>query len=288
MRYDITSLYYFIDEFCKCHEDWERHHLLPSERRRFRATRLSLSEMLLVMVMFHMSPCRVFKYYYTEYLSVHHRKDFPRLVDYDRFVVLMPRLFLPLQMMLHILGGEQEGIYFMDATSLPVCHNKRINRNRVFKGMAARGKTTMGWFYGFRLHLVINHKGQMIAAKITPGNVDDRKPVDALTRNLKGVIALDKGYISADLFQKLYSRGLKIIVGIKKGMRNMLMPLAEKLLLRKRFVIETVFDVLKTETNISHTRHRSPLNAAVNIVSAPVAYAFRTNKPKIKEGVIHS
>jgi hypothetical protein len=200
----------------------------------------------------------------------------------------MPRLFLPLQIMLHMLMGEQEGIYFMDSTHLAVCHNKRIERNRVFRGMAARGKTTMGWFYGFKLHLVINHKGQIIAAKITPGNTDDRKPVEQLTKNLTGVMAVDKGYISAELFRSLYNRGLKMLVGIKKGMKNMLMPLAEKLLLRKRFVIKTVFDILKSETNINHTRHRSPMNAAVNIISALVAYAFKTNKPKIKGIVIHS
>ena len=135
---------------------------------------------------------------------------------------------------------------------------------------------------------LINHKGQMIAAKITQGNVDDRRPVEQLARNLKGFIALDKGYISKELFRSLYNRGLKIIAGIRKGMKNMLMTLAEKILLRKRFVIETVFDVLKSETNISHTRHPSPMNAAVNIAAALVAYAFRTNKPKIKGILIHS
>ena len=238
MRYDMVSLYYFIDAFCKCYEDWERHWLLPSERQRFRTTRLSLSEMLLIVVMFPMSPCRVFKYYYTEYLGLKHRNDFPALVDYDRFLSrVCHAFFLPLQMMLHILGGEEQGIYFMDSTSIPVCRSKRINRNRVFAGMAARGKTTMGWCYGFKLHLVINHKGQMIAAKITRGNADDRKPVEQVTRNLKGFIALDKGYISKELFRSLYNRGLKIIAGIRKGMKNMLMTLAEKILLRKRFVL---------------------------------------------------
>ena len=129
----------------------------------------------------------------------------------------------------------------------------------------------MGWFFGFKLHIVINHKGQIMGVKITRGNVDDRMPLDGITKDLQGVIVLDKGYVSQKLFEKLYERGLKMIVGIKKGMKNMLMNTAEKLLLRKRFVVETVFDILKSETNINHTRHRSPANAAVNIISAIVA-----------------
>lgn len=288
MRYDIVSLYYFIDEFCKIYEDWLREKLLPSNHKRLRPTQMKLSDMLTIMVLFHMSSHKVFKHFYIEHIAFTRKRDFPDLVDYDRFVALMPRLFVPLCMMLHLLKGDETGIYFMDSTHIPVCHAKRINRNRVFKGMAERGRTTMGWFYGFKLHLVINHKGEIMAVKITKGNVDDRTPVPKMTEKLFGFIALDKGYISAKLFQELYKRGLKIIVGIRKGMQNMLMNTAEKLLLRKRFVIETVFGRIKEETNIMHTRHRSPVNAAVNILSALVAYCFKTNKPKIKGIVIHS
>jgi hypothetical protein len=289
MSYDIVSLYYFIDEFCKVYEEWERHKLLPSVRQRKRECRLRLSEMLTIMVIFHLSPCKNFKWFYQAYLPYRHGHDFPGLVCYDRFVALMPRLFLPLHLLLHTLMGEQTGIYFMDATHLPVCHNRRIQRNRVFNGMAERGKSSMGWFYGFKLHIVINHKGQLMAAKITRGNVDDRAPADAMTAHLKGLLCADKGYISAKLFKSLYERGLKLIAGIRKGMKNHLMPIYEKILRRKRFLVETVFDILKTETNINHTRHRSPANAAVNILAALVAYSFKTNKPKLKAmTLIHS
>lgn len=289
MRYDIVSLYYFIDEFCRVYEDWERHSLIPSTGKRRRQCQLSLSEMLTIMVIFHLSPCKNFKWFYHSWLPLKHGKDFPDLVSYGRFVQLMPRLFLPLQLLLHQMMGEQTGIYFMDATSLPVCHNRRIKRNRVFSGLAERGKTTMGWFFGFKLHVVINHKGQFMAVKITRGNVDDREPVEALTKGLKGLMGADKGYISKKLFQSLYNRGLKLLVGIRKGMKNHLMPLMEKLLLRKRFIVETVFDVLKSETNIQHTRHRSPANALVNILAALVAYSTRANKPALKSlSLIHN
>jgi len=288
MRYDITALYYFIDEFCKIYEEWNEHRLLPSNHKRLRPTRMKLSEMLTIMILFHMSSHKVFKHFYIEHIAYTRKNDFPDLVDYDRFVALMPRLFVPLCMMLHLLKGDETSIYFMDSTHIPVCHNKRINRNRVFKGMAERGKNTMGWFFGFKLHLLINHKGEIVAVKISKGNVDDRVPVDKMTEKLFGFIVLDKGYIDAKLFHKLYKRGLKMIVGIKKGMKNMLVNTAEKLLLRKRFVIETVFSRLKAETNMIHTRHRSPVNAAINIISALVAYCFKTNKPKVKGLVIHS
>src|SRR3990167_9048924 len=131
-------------------------------------------------------------------------------------------------------------IKWLQDQSLPMCHNKRISRNRVFKGLAARGKTTMGWFYGLKLHLVINHKGSIVAVKITPGNVDERSVLDEMTRNLKGTLFADKGFISQDIFKKLFQRGLKLITGIRKNMKNYLMPLIEKILLRKRFLIETI------------------------------------------------
>jgi Transposase DDE domain len=127
---------------------------------------------------------------------------------------LMPTLLLPCAMLIHAFSGEETGVYFMDATSLSVCHNRRINRNKVFAGLAERGKISMGWFYGFKLHMVINYQGQIMAVKITKGNVDDRVPVAEITKGLQGVVAADKGYISKKLFEECYRKGLKIITGI--------------------------------------------------------------------------
>jgi len=282
MRYNITALFFCIDEFCRAYEEWEKHRLIDTGRKRYRSCEMSLSEMLTIMVMFHVSPCKVFKYFYTVHVTHIHRQDFPTLISYNRFVQLMPRLFVPLSVLLNSLFGKETGLYIADPTALPVCHNKRINRNRIFKGLAARGKTTMGWFYGLKLHMVVNHKGSIMAVKITPGNVDERSILDELTRNLKGNLFADKGFISQKLFKKLFQRGLKLITGIRKNMKNYLMPLIEKLLLRKRFLIETIFDILKIHMNLSHTRHRSPTNACVNILSCLVAYQLRHNKPAFK------
>jgi hypothetical protein len=282
MKYNITALFFCIDDFCKSFEEWEKHRLIDTGKKRHRSCEMTLSELLTIMVLYHLSPCKNFKYFYEFHVSHFHKQDFPNLLSYSRFIQLMPRLFIPLCLLLQSLFGEETGTYIADATSLPVCHNKRINRNRVFKGLAARGKTTMGWFYGLKLHMVTNHKGSIVAVKITPGNVDERTVLDELTRHLKGSLYADKVYISQPLFKTLYQRGLKLITGIKRNMKNYLMPMIEKIMLRKRFLIETIFDVLKIHMNLSHTRHRSPTNACVNILACLTAYQFKENKPSMK------
>ena len=139
----------------------------------------------------------------------------------------------------------------------------------------------MGWFFGFKLHFVINHKGQIMAVKITPGNTADSTVLDEMTRHLAGKLYADKGYIGRELFHKLWRRGLHLITGIRRNMRNYLMPMADKIMLRKRFVIETVLDTLKSEMGLEYSRHRSPVNAMVHVLSCLVAYAFRPGKPSI-------
>ncbi|MFL5285710.1 MAG: IS982 family transposase [Rhodopila sp.] len=283
MAVDITALYCCLDDFCQVFGDWEAHRLIPSPTTRQRSGKLSRSEMLLIVVLFHLSPYKHFKAFYLYGIGCQHRACFRDLPHYDRFVSLMPRLFVPLMVLLHSLSGEPSGVYFADATKLAVCHNRRIHRHKVFNGLAARGKTSMGWFYGLKLHFVINHKGQVMALKITSGNTADSTVLDEITQRLAGKLYADKGYISRALFTKLWQRGLHLITGIRRTMRNYLMPLAEKLLLRKRFVIETVLNILKSEMGLEHSRHRSVMNAMVHILSCLVAYAFRPGKPSISQ-----
>jgi hypothetical protein len=281
MAVDITALYCCLDDFCKAFADWEAHRLIPSQHTRQRAGKLSRSEMLFIVVLFHLSPYKHFKAFYLYGIRHQHRACFGDLPHYDRFVSLMPRLFTPLMVLLHSLGGEPTGLYFADATKLAVCHNRRIHRHKVFAGLAARGKTSMGWFFGLKLHFVINHKGQVMALRITPGNKADGTVLDDITRHLVGKLYADKGYIGHELFRKLWQRGLHLITGIRRNMRNYLMPLADKIMLRKRFVIETVLDILKCEMGLEHSRHRAPVNAMVHVLSCLVAYAFRPGKPSI-------
>src|SRR3954464_13914535 len=136
-------------------------------------------------------------------------------------------------------------------------------------------------FYGLKLHVVINHKGQIMALRITPGNTADSTVLNEMTQHLTGKLYADKGYIGRELFTKLWQRGLHLITGIRRHMRNYLMPLGDKLMLRKRFVIETVFDILKCEMGLEHSRHRSVINAMAHVLSCLVAYAFRPGNPSI-------
>ena len=194
----------------------------------------------------------------------------------------MPTLFMPLTTLIHLLFGEKTGTYFVDSTVVKACNNKRRHSNKVFQGLAKNSKSSMGCFYSFKLHVIINEKGEFIALKMTKGNVDDRVPVPELTKDLSGIIYADKGYIKQNLFINLYERGLKMVHGIKKNMPNKLMDLKEKIMLRKRNLIETVFDYLKNKMNLEHTRHRTVINAFVHIISTLVAYSLKKTKPSIK------
>ncbi|AIK96400.1 IS982 family transposase [Candidatus Odyssella acanthamoebae] len=279
MSIDILALYVCLADFCKLYNSCLKHHFLPALKHRHREGYLSLEEILFIEVYFHFSPYKDFKDYYLYGICVEHRDKFGKLPCYQRFVALKKQVFMPLAILLYYLTGEQTGLYFADSTNLKVCHNKRIFNHKVFQGLAQRGKTTMGWFFGLKLHLILNHKGQ--AVRFTPGNTDDRATLIRMIKGLKGKCFTDKGYIGKDIFHTLWQNGIHLITGIRKNMKNYLMSYRDKLLLRKRFIIETVFGILKTDMNLEHSRHRSPTNAFVHIMATLVAYSYKTNKPKI-------
>jgi hypothetical protein len=254
--------------------------LTTGKRRRQRAARLTSSEVMTILIAFHRSDFRTFKHFYRMLLE-QHRAEFPNLVSYQRFVELMPSVLGLLCAYLQSRFGPCTGIGFIDSTALAVCGNKRIRRNHVFRGLAKMGKTTMGWFFGFKLHLAINECGELLAVQLTPGNVDDRQPVPHLTRRLFGKLFGDKGYISAELFASLWDRGLQLITHIRHNMTNRLMPLVDKILLRKRSLIETVNDQLKNISQIEHTRHRSPTNFLVNLLAGLIQYTHQPKKPSL-------
>ena len=283
MKKDITECFTFVDDFCLQYDLPFQGHTLPSKRKPTRIPGLAISEIMTIVLLFHQSPAKNFKFFYESYLQLY-RSEFPNLPSYNRFVELQQRCLGHFHALLMTLCtmAKHTGITYIDSTPIPVCHNKRERRHRVFKGLAAKGKSTMGWFFGFKLHLIINEKGELLNAQLTPGNISDCVPVRQMTSNLLGLLFGDKGYIDKVLFSDLHKRGLKLVTGIKKNMKNKLMLLREKILLRKRSIIETVNGVLKEDFQISHRRHRSYINGFIHIFSTLVAYALKSKKPAIK------
>lgn len=282
----LSELYCYVDDFCKIFLPYWRSLLLEhGEKKRNRTGKMSISEMMTITIFFHQSNFRTFKHFYIGYIQMHYKDAFPNLVSYQRFVALMKQVMVPLCAFLHSMTGEKTGIYFVDSTLIKACHIKREKQNKVFAGIAEKGKSSLGWFFGFKLHIVINDKGELMAFKVTQGNVDDRIPVPDLVKGLVGKIVGDKGYISQNLFIQLWDQGLKLVTKIKKNMKNKLMLLADKILLRKRAVIESVNDQLKNISQIEHTRHRSIWNFACNLLAGLCAYALQPKKPSIANEV---
>lgn len=279
----LLELFVSVDDFCQVFLPvWERKLLEDGSKLRRRAGQLSVSEMMTIIIYFHQSHYRNFKAYYTEHVCQHLRAEFPKLVSYERFVILMPSVLGPLSAYLKSLYGRCHGISFLDSTALCVCDNHRIHNHKVMAGLAERGKGSMGWFYGFKLHLVINECGELLTCQITPGNVDDRTPVPILCKHLFGKLIADRGYVSQPLFEQLLETfGVQLITKLKKNMKNRLLPWMDKLLLRKRAIIESVVDQLKNISQIEHTRHRSPLNCFINIIAGLIAYCHQPKKPSL-------
>ena len=280
----VLDVYCSVDAFWQRFEPlWDRELLASGQRRRRRATRLHPAEILTLLILFQQSGYRTFKGFYREYVQRHLRQEFPQLVSYTRFVALMPRYLVPLAIYVQTQRGSCTGISFIDSTALAVCHPARIAQHRVFRVDARRGKTSVGWFYGFKLHLVVNDRGELLAFCLTPGKLDDRKPVPRLARRLFGRLFGDKGYISAPLAERLFlEQGLRLITKLRKNMRNHLVNLADKLLVRKRALIETIVDQLKNVCQIEHSRHRSPINFCVHLLAGLAASCHQPKKPSLR------
>ena len=206
---------------------------------------------------------------------------FPNRLSDNRLVAMIPTALVPLGVYRQTRKGQATGIALIDSTSLVVCHNRRIHSHKVFKPVARRGKTSVGWFYGFTLHLVVNDRGELLAFQMTPGHVDDRQPVPRLVKGLTGKLFGDRGYLSQKLFEPLLEQNLQLITKLRKTLRNKLLPLGDKRLLRKRALIETINDQLNNISQIEHTRHRSGINCRVNLLAGLVAYPHQPKKPSL-------
>jgi hypothetical protein len=282
----VVQIFVDVDDFCKaydCHLSAGRLEPLAGHRPG-PAPGLSDSEIMTLLIFYHHSGYKCFQYYYEECVLGELRSFFPRALSYQRFVELIPRVAVPLYLFCQwcCWRAQKTGIYFADSKKLPVCDNRRIHSNRVFKGLAGRGKSSTGWFYGLKLHLVVNNLGQIVHFMFTAANVSDNAKgvLDKLLDGLKGKCFADKGYLTK-FFDTFLQQGIQLVTRIRKNMKNALMQLSDKYWLRKRAVIESINDLLMSVFDIDHTRHRSPWNAIVHAIAGLCAYDYYQHKPSV-------
>lgn len=282
MNNNIIFLFCVVDDFCKLfYPSWEEHLIQQQLKKRRKPCSLHPSEIITIYIHFQQMQFRNFKIFYT-YIQTYHRDLFPKLVSYQRFIELIQSIFVPLCVFMQSLSGKKTGLYFIDSTPIKVCHIKREKQNQVFQHLAQKSKSSTGWFFGFKLHLVINHIGEIIAFKLTNANVDDRNPVEHLTQLLQGLLVADKGYLSQNLYATLFQHNLRLITKFRKNMKNKFISEQDKILLKKRALIESVYDQLKNIFQIEHTRHRSIINFMANLIAGLIAYSLKPKKPSIE------
>lgn len=230
----VTEIFCMADDFCKEFAKTQEKYMVEDKNHKHRnkPNRMSDAEIMVILVLFHSGGFRCFKHYYKEYVCKHLTHLFPRRVSYNRFVELEKEVLLQLTIFIkEVLLGTCTGISFVDSTPLRVCRNQRILIHKTFKGLAERGKCSMGWFFGFKLHLIINDKGEILNFMFTPGNVDDREPLKQtkFLKNIKGKLCADKGYIGQTLFENLFLNGIQLITKVKNFNDNLWVPTPEEL-----------------------------------------------------------
>lgn len=286
----LIEIFCHVDDFNKVFiNELQTHQLSEGTRKRIKPCSMSESEIMTIVIYFHLMRYRDFKHYYLFHVCRNMRAEFPQLLSYNRFVELMQTCLLPLVVFLKIQRlGKCTGISFIDSTPLRACHIKREHSHKVLRGMATKGQCSIGWFFGLKLHFIINDKGEILDFVLTPGNIDDRKPLNEtnILSRIYGKLFADKGYISQTLFEQLFIDGIHLITKLRKNMKNSLMHLSDKILLRKRALIETVCDELKNICQIEHTRHRSQEGFIVNLIAGLIAYSYLPKKPSLNLEII--
>lgn len=282
----IIEIFVKVDDFCKEFDVLIKKYRLEANacKIRNREASLSDSEIITILIAFHTGHFTNLKHFYLGHICPYYKDYFPGLVSYNRFVELQQRVAVPMMLFLktHCLGVSR-GINFIDSTHVKVCHNRRIHQHRVFARVAERGQCSIGWFYGFKLHLIINDKGEILSFYLTKGNVDDRnvKLMTSMTQDIFGKLFGDKGYISKALAELLWGNGIQMITKPRKNMKDFNISQADKIMLRKRAIIESVNDELKNICKLQHTRHRSINNFLMNTMGALCAYHFFPKKPSL-------
>jgi hypothetical protein len=276
----LVETFCAVDDFCQAFlPHWEAYLIRNGTAPRGPERGLSVSEIMTILLMLHGARVKYLKSFYNGVGGEVLRRYFPDMPCYERFVAIQQSALIPLLCFLCSHLGHRTAIYYIDSTALAVCHNRRSGRHKTCAGLAARGKTSMGWFCGCKLHLVFNHLHEIVAVKLTPGNVHDTAPVEQLTQTLTGKLFGDKGYLGQQRAAALLKRGLALMTRVGKNMKSLPMTLADKALLNARNMAETIIGHIKAFSSLNLPKHRAPLNAFLHLLAALTAYQLNPIKP---------
>jgi len=282
----LVQIFLEVDDFMQGMHRYLNSQSLPNPNgtTRNRHRKMSESEMMTIVIYYHVSGFKCFKWYYNYVIKKLFADYFPESFSYNRFINLMAELNLYLMFFMTAcrLSIPTDGNY-IDSKKLVVSHNRRIKDHKVHKGIAKRGKSSTGWFFGFKLHLIINHFGEIVLFQLSPGNLADNNHnlLESIADKLQCFLFGDKGYISK-IAASLKMKGLNLITKLRKNMKKkQLLSPEQKYYMRHRGLIETVFDIMKSTLDIEHSRNRSTKNYFTNILSALIAYTFLDKIPCI-------
>lgn len=274
---DLTTIFCQVDDFCKEYVKQAQEVLLPCADWKPSRRSMSLSEILTVLIYY--GACsedfKTFKSFY-KYNKVELKSAFPGLLSYGRITELKEEVQHPMIMFLLSQLAPCDGKNWADSTRLEACHIKRENSHKVLQGIAAKGKTGYGWFYGTKLHLILNEYSEIVTLRLTKGNVADNNNelIRGFAKHVWGILFGDKGYIiNPKLWEELYSAGLKVVHNIRANMKGKLMPEQEKILLGKRAnICEGTYSKLKDRSSLQYTRNRSIYGFLSNVMIMLIAY----------------
>jgi hypothetical protein len=283
----LVEIFVSVDDFLKEFNPILQAHLVGEDKWAKRA--MNKSEVLTILIFFHLSGFQNFKTYYQVAIKGFFRSYFRHLYNYEQIVSLQSSLHLELLAYLQYarLSACSRANY-VDSTPLAVCRMQRHKQHKTFKGLAAKGKTAMGYFFGFKLHLIVNQYGELVRVSLSKGNRADNNPelLKALFAGLQGTFYGDKGYITS-LKNYFEQQNIRIITKVRKNMKEPKMSKEEAFFLAKRGIIESVLDRMKNFCQIEHSRHRSPKNFLMNLWAGIVAYTFLDKKPAINDPYNH-
>jgi hypothetical protein len=278
---DLTIIFCQVDDFCKQYSELARQNFLPYENigcvREKTGRNMTTSEVVTVHIYYAMcsEEFKTFKAFY-KHAYAQLKSDFRGLLSYGRLIELKQEIMAPMTLFLKSIFVECDKKSFVDSTRIEACKIKREYSHRVLKGVARKGKTTDGWFFGTKLHAIFNEFKEIVYCCFTSGNVADNNNdlMRKFSSKIKGKMFGDKGYIvNKPLWEKLYEDGLQIIHHLKSNMKNILMPLQDKIDLSKRAnICEGAFSKLKDRMSLQYTRVRSIYGYVINSLSMVIAY----------------